>query len=305
MKNKLRIAILGSNSFLAKAFSRFCLDGEFELIGYSRANSNPYLTEHRQFNLPNISVEFKDLLEFDCVIYAAGAGIQSGDKTSIRNLYSLNSFFPIQLLNELNALNYVGKVITFGSYFEIGYNNDKKYFEELDVVNSHYAVPNHYCSSKRLLTRYLSNDVNNLEYYHLILPNIYGVNENTNRLIPYLIRTIKEEKKISLTSGLQIRQYVHINDVVRLIGVILEQEEKKSGIYNCTNEKAIQVKEIFNLVFDFLNKDLRAEYLGSESKYDTSMKYLLLSGSKVKKYFNFESNIDLKEGIQEYLSKEI
>ena len=40
----------------------------------------------------------------------------------------------------------------------------------------------------------------------------YGPNQDENRLIPYLIKTLKE-KNVFLTSGKQIRDFCYIDDI--------------------------------------------------------------------------------------------
>ena len=43
------------------------------------------------------------------------------------------------------------------------------------------SVPNDYCISKRLLTRYINSSSQSFKHIHLILPTIYGEREGKHR----------------------------------------------------------------------------------------------------------------------------
>lgn len=54
-------------------------------------------------------------------------------------------------------------------------------------------------------------------FLHFILPTIYSEYEDQNRLIPYMLRAIKNGEKLSFTSGEQVRQYLYVDEVPRMI----------------------------------------------------------------------------------------
>jgi len=294
-----KVCVIGSNGFLGrKIVEKFKLN-KYYISGFSREDANN-LDKHYFFNHPQKPIDYNLLLEHDIIIYAVGAGVQSNSKETVNDIYYLNAFLPIEIILFLENNKWDGKFITFGSYFEIGYNNEKKFYSEEDVVLSPNKVPNEYCTSKRILARFLNSRNINIKYFHLILPNIYGKGENENRLLPYLIDSIINGNKLKLTSGDQLRQYIHVDDIVKYIDIILN-ENITSGYYNITNEDPLTVKEIVYLVHNLLGKQCSEEIFGTNERNDASMNVLLLSSKKASSEFKYSNKISIKEGILSYL----
>ena len=299
----MKVAIIGSNSFLAKYITREFVrcNIRLSLFGRSAPAEFPELEFYR-FELPEKPIILTPLLEFDIIIYTAGAGVQSGLKESLDLTYELNSFSPIRLFNFLSENGFKGKVISFGSYFEIGDEREERYYTELDVVSSNKSVPNHYASSKRILTRFLVSAPVLPLYFHFILPNIYGKGESSNRLVPYLINSITQGTEIKLTSGSQVRQYIHAQEIVKVVLKVVNNEFP-TGLYNLCNVEPVQIKELVKNVFKVMGKesDFSKLNFGNNQRADTAMPFLLLNNNKSKEILKFQPGITLEEGIKSYL----
>lgn len=299
----MEVAIIGSNSFLAQYITRKLLDNKIKpsLWGMSEIPEFNGLTFSR-FCFPETMIGLKELLDYEVIIYCAGAGIQSNTSATSELIYELNTCIPINIGNFLAAKNYEGKYFTFGSYFEIGQEINIKYYNEEDLTRSNNPVFNNYSISKRLLSRYWQSSFSGLCFYHLILPNLYGKGESNERLIPYLINSIHNEIEIRLTSGTQVRQYIHAIDVANIIySIILNQYP--GGIYNICNKAPVQIKE---LVFEVLSatgntRKFKDTLFGNHDRTDSKMPYLLIDNAKANSVFEVKPKIDLQEGIKLYL----
>jgi nucleoside-diphosphate-sugar epimerase len=270
-------------------------DYSLTLFGNKRTFDNEFF----EFRLPNRPIKKDRLLEFDTIIYTASAGVQSSKSYSPDLIYGVNTFEPIAIINFLKINGYRGKFISFGSYFEIGSTNDELVFQEEDIVKAIYPVPNDYCISKRILTRFIHSQSLNFTLYHLILSTIYGSGEDQKRLIPYLITSIKDKTPIALSSGEQIRNYIFVDDVVELILDILNDKSLASGVFNVCGDQHFSIKEIATKVIAFFNSNVVAEF-GTVSRQDQSMKMLCVSNKKVKSTFNWRPKISIEEGISKY-----
>ena len=60
----------------------------------------------------------------DVIIYTSGLGVQATMHTKDEDIYTINSFIPISLTEQLEVGGFSGKFISFGSYFEIGIENN-------------------------------------------------------------------------------------------------------------------------------------------------------------------------------------
>jgi nucleoside-diphosphate-sugar epimerase len=240
------------------------------------------------------------LLSFDAILNFSGGGVQSNSVETNIDIYRINLFFPIEVIGFLAENNFRGKFFSFGSYFEIGFNDEVKYFTEKEICKSDGIVPNIYCDSKRLLTKHFSNSIHNLKWFHLILPNIYGHGENDNRLIPYLISSLKKGQPLRLSSGEQVRQYLHVKDLCRLIFELTERDVK-ADIYTIPSfEQNIQIKDLINNIFKFFSKK-ENDWEVVQTR-DQGMSVLLLDGTKIKNILpSWRPEISLNQGISEYI----
>jgi len=293
MQNK--VAIIGSDSFLA-GYLIDELDDNFHITGFSRRNGKN-LPNHVVFDYPQNAIKVSDLLHFDIIVYCAGSGIQSGLDVDL--IYPLNTFIPIEIAAFLSKNQYKGVLITFGSYFEIGSNSQERSFTEEEVINSSFPVPNSYCTSKRLLTKFIQSENLLIKHYHFILPTIFGKGENKNRLIPYLVSSLINNKEPSLTSGYQTRQYIHARDVAKIIANILQKTHVPSGIYNMPSKETILIKDLVSQIYRKLEKNQTAVTI---SKYDETMKFLALNANKLNVFFeNWVTELAVIDCLEEYM----
>jgi len=292
----IKTAIIGSSSFLGSYIITDLEKEKYELTLFSREKTN-YKHLFLPFAYPNSIPDYSVFLDYDIIIFAAAGGVQSSKKYSLDEIYALNTFVPITLSNFLDENDFKGKFISFGSYFEIGAQDELKQFTETEVALANFEVPNHYCLSKRLLTRFVNDSLSKINHYHIILPSIYGKNENENRLIPYLIQSLESHKKLELTAGTQIRQFLHVKDVSQFVLMICNQSIEK-GVYNLASDHYNWVKDVVETVFNHFGKDF-SDVLGKIQRQDESMQVLLLDNSKAIKT-GWKPKVDLKEGILDY-----
>lgn len=290
------IAIIGSDSFLARYLIEN-LAPDHKIVGYSRSNHSQ-LRQHVPFDYPGNDIDFEKLLAFDAIIYCSGSGIQAGRADDF--VFELNTYLPINLALYLNKHDYQGKYLTFGSYAEIGNNQEEKAFSESELLTSLLAAPNNYCVSKRLLSRFFQSANLKIKHFHLILPTIYGNGENPNRLIPYLINCLKTEQKPKLTGGHQTRQYIHAKDAAALFRELLASENAPSGIYNVPCYETRLVKDIITSIYSAM-QIVQSEKPDGLQRYDESMKYLALDASKLTAQFpEWQPVISILDSIEEY-----
>jgi nucleoside-diphosphate-sugar epimerase len=300
-----KVAVIGSSSFLGgKIISAFKKEFSSEVIitGYSRINNNSDIDAWKKFNFPNVQVNLNELLKQDSIYYCTGAGIQSDDKSNSLMIYQLNTFLPIEIITFLNDNDYKGNLYSFGSYFEIGDNQKERGYTEDELIFSENKVPNAYCISKRMLSRFTKDmlSFNCFNHYHFILPTIYGLGESERRLIPYILSSIQNGRKLDLTSGEQARQYLHISDFVNVLtGLVLYHIE--AGIYNLPGDM-LTVKELVQLTIKLKKSDIYVN-LGGADRVDASMKYLSLDAKKIEHVTSgfWNRDVSIEQGINDYV----
>lgn len=307
----MSIAIIGATSFLAKTLLQ-----QWETAAekptfhcYSR-QALPLSPPHqwKAYAYPSTPLEIEALLECEVIYFCAGAGIQPQHTDGQAAIYGLNAFEPIQLAVGLQEAGYEGKLVTFGSYFEIGDQPHQQPYTTAALASHRNPLPNAYCKAKNLLTRFADGQLlptaAPLPYcwQHFILTNIYGAEENANRLIPYIVQSSFKGEALEFTAGVQQRQYTHIRDVADFL--IQTVDNKEAGVFNLTAPEVYTVRTVIEKVLAALEKRMgkapQAQF-GALTKRDVTMQYLALEMEGQPTGLNFVPSISLEEGIEEYL----
>lgn len=296
----MKISILGTNGFLSNAIAKYAREVGWTLDMYGLVE--PIGLEYDKFykvNLMNEALDCLSLQDSDLIVYAIGAGIQANLKEGFKLIYNLNVTAPVTICNNLKDLGYKGRFVTFGSVFEIGETKEKRFFSEEDVLTSLYPAPNDYTVSKRMLSAFVSSYKHGFTHWHFYIPTIYGVGENPKRLLPYIINAIRSGEELHFTAGDQTRQYVHVNEIPRLLSLAMAKS-LPSGVYNIQGSETLTVKEIVTIVHHAMGKEVPDGCFGSVQRADVGMKHLALDGKKLREAIGFEASIKIIDVIETY-----
>jgi len=294
------ISIMGTNGLLSDCIGRYCNKNNYQLnmYGLTKPEGHSY-NSFNQINLINEELNYIDLIESDMIVYAAGAGIQSNLKESAALIYALNVTVPVKICNDLKSNKYTGAFVSFGSYFEIGENQENHSFTEIELLQTQRKVVNDYSVSKRMFSRFISSVEMSFRTWHFIIPTIYGENESPLRLIPYTIDALKTGSEIAFTSGEQVRQYIYIDEVVDIV-FIANSKKIPSGLYNISGVETLTVKELVSVLFAKFNKLLPDSFFGKTERTDTGMKNLQLDGQKLQNAIDYCPTIKIEDVYDRY-----
>ncbi|MBF4470267.1 NAD-dependent epimerase/dehydratase family protein [Flavobacterium sp. HJJ] len=276
------ISIIGTNGLLATELGLFCNQNQISIKAFGR--NKPITYSYNEFEMVDLlheQINIDKILDSNIIFYTAGAGIQSNLDDSEVSIYQLNTFIPIHLCKELSKKGFNGTFVTFGSCFEIGNNDKSVLFSEKEVVCASLDVPNDYCISKRLLTRYVTSDKKVFKHLHIVLPTIYGEKEAPHRLIPYVVTSIKNNKPMQFTQGLQVRQYLYVGDIPAIVFDLISLS--KEGVFNISGTETFSVRQIIEMIYKFYGLEISEELFGKAERADVGMLNLQLDDSELKK----------------------
>ncbi len=142
------------------------------------------------------------------------------------------------------------RAIFAGSCTEYDWNQDG-YFDEINTA----LRPNSFYGKNKLelfkkVDKYCSKV--GLSYAWGRIFFIYGPYENKNRLIPYLICTLLDNRIAICKQGTAIRDYIYIKDVASAFVALLESNV--TGPINIASGKPIMIKDIAEIISSKLNK---------------------------------------------------
>ena len=230
-------------------------------------------------------------VNFSYVINAGGYGThpdfgKEGDKLIKNHFFGLVNI--IQVLN----LKSIKKFIQIGSSLEYG----KKKSPLKEIYKCNPNTP--YSIAKFLSTTLLINlsKKKMLPTTVLRLFQVYGPKQDSNRIIPFLIKNCIKNRKFRTTKGLQLCDFCHIEDVIRAIFKALNTKSKNGEIINIGSGKPIKIKNLIQLIIKLIGKG--KPIIGALNyKKETNMKNYP-NIQKAKRILNWRPLINIKHGIE-------
>lgn len=301
----MKIAIIGANGMLSVALTKYFYgrpDTKVSVYGLD-APQGYKCDSFKAVNLVKEVLDYEELSKSDVVIYASGAGVQAALSTDSGLMYALNVTAPIDITLGLKKVGFKGVYVSFGSYMEIGINDeDGKTFNEEDVVCSSLPVNNDYALSKRLYGRYMRDFKADFTTYHFILPNMFSEDDLKpgTRLVPYTLKYLQdytagkpvEEPKFS--AGTQTRQFITLEEMIQTVDKAIISKIP-SGIYCVGGGEFLSIRNLIERLFAIYEVPCKDEYFGQSVRRDGDIRSLRLDGSKLYKALDYQPDKTIED----------
>ena len=113
-----------------------------------------------------------------------------------------------------------------------------------------------YGKAKLLSTKYLIKMFKKKNFPSVVLRlyQAYGPKQDTNRLIPQAIDSFLNNKEFNSTEGKQLRDFIHVDDVIKAIIKSLITDSARGQIINIGSGKPKTIKSIIIKILKFINK---------------------------------------------------
>jgi nucleoside-diphosphate-sugar epimerase len=204
------------------------------------------------------------------------------------------------LWNSLRLFDALGKagcrrLVGIGTCFE--YDSSYGYLSESTPTKatSLYAAAK---TSTFLMGEQLA-EIHGMSFAWARLFFLFGPDENANRLIPYVIGSLLRGERAGLTSGNQVRDFLHVEDVASAIISVLEG--KCSGPVNVGSGFPVTVREIVWLLGEILDRHDLIDF-GARPSNATDPAFLCADNSKLKSDTDWVPRYDLDEGLRATIS---
>jgi nucleoside-diphosphate-sugar epimerase len=259
LKNKT-ILITGSSGFIGNFFLENALNKNFKIIDvlrFKNKNNKNLNKLRKKFKSSYKSIYYKDVDEIekqlknkriDFFINFATFYKASHSHREIVKFINSNILFPSIIL-DLIFLK-VKKVINFGSMMQ-----------HLDGNN--YKPKNFYSSTKsafEMILSFYSLINKKTKFYNLKLYESFSKIDKRKKLIPTLIKNFKSNKKTTILSSKLELNIVHIDDIIKAIYIILDNNIK-NGTYCLKSNKNIGIKKLISKINYNSKKKIKVKYL--------------------------------------------
>lgn len=257
----MRILITGANGFLGSNIIDKLLQSNHSVIGISQKNNNLIDISNSNFIFQqNIGTNYNkiknDIINYnpEVIIHTAWFGGNNYDDVNNLEQYTINLEMGLNLLDLIKEINSNCMFIGFGSFAEYGILTEKAKETQQDNPNTHYGLSK---SSFKNISK-LFCDQNNINWTWIRPCYVYGHNDVSTRLIPKVIKKLKNKEKIVLDSCNVTIDYLHVKDFC--LGVENIIDNKLTGIYNVCSGKEYSLREILNYLqsidgFDLISYD--------------------------------------------------
>ena len=262
---------------------------------------------HKNFKFIRMNLEDRENLpelfknhKFDVVCNLAA---QAGVRYSIENP---ETYIDSNILGFLNILeccrNHNIKKLIYASSSSVYGDNEIIPFKETNNTDKPISL---YAASKKSneLMAYTYSHLFKFETIGLRFFSVYGSWGRPDMAYYLFANAIVNDSPINVyNSGDLYRDFTHIDDVVIGIKSVLFSDSSKKNIYdlfNIGNNKPVVLSEFIVTIEKYLGKKAIKKMVTMQ---DGDVKKTWANISKIKKYYNFENNVSIDKGIEEFIN---
>ncbi len=237
----MTILLTGCTGFLGSYLLKEFTKNDFKVIGIKRSSSNiyrinKYMKKCKFYDIDKVTIsEIFIKNDIDIVINTVTNYGRNCEKTS--SIVDTNLMFSLKLIEE-------------------SINNKIKCFINTDTLLERDL--NAYALSKAQVIDWMKLLSNlDIKMVNIKIEHMYGPFDDENKFVYWLINQLKSNvKEINLTSGMQKRDFIYIDDIVNAYMIIIKNTNKFNSFeeFEVGSGKPVEVKEFINLIYEEIDK---------------------------------------------------
>jgi nucleoside-diphosphate-sugar epimerase len=292
----MKVFLTGATGFIGSHIARVLLNEGCEVFALVRESSPLWrisdIASEMQLVRGSLS-EFEQLnahlksIQPEVCIHSAWSTTPGEYLTSPTNLCLLKA--SLQLASRLAAVG-CRRFVGIGSCFE--YDTSRGYLSE----DSPTKPASLYAASKLALGIVLEQLANTtgMEVAWPRLFYLYGPMEDKRRVVPSVICSLLDNQSAKVTTGEQIRDYLHVADVATAIWAVTQSN--LSGPVNIGSGRPIALRDIFTRIAAMLNRpELIA--LGALPQNISDPSFICANNRRLRENTNWVPQYDLEQGL--------
>lgn len=234
--------------------------------------------------------------DYNFVINCSGYGRLLSNKSK-GNIFYQNHLISLKNLVRLSNNKFLKKFIQLGSSTEYGMTKSP---QKENIV---CKPSNIYGKAKLACTKYLLKIFKNEKFPCVILRlfQVYGPLQQNSKIVPFVIKNSKKNKKFKVTKGNQERDFLYIDDLVLAIFKCMYNKQSNGKIINLGFGSPVRLHYVIEYI---LSKIRRGKALyGKKINQFKENESLYPDISKAQKILNWSPKIDIYSGINKILAK--
>lgn len=304
-----RVLIIGSNSFAGSEFADFLLSKSFKVFGVSRRKE--IATQHLRYKFNkklnnfyfykinlNLKTDIDKLVKIikknniKYIVNFAAQGMVAESWDNPQDWYNTNLVSHSILIKKLLKLK-IKKYLNFSTPEVYGNTKNLKSESNIFMPTTPYAISR----AAQDFNLFAFFKTYNFPVVFTRAANIYGPHQQCYRIIPKVIISILNNKKIPIHGkGNTLRSFVYMQDVSEILYKILIDKNNKGETFHISSKKFITILDLVKLINKLLNVKEKNFYFIKE-RDGKDLKYTLNS-KKIEKLYSWKEKTDLKNGIE-------
>ena len=226
----MKILLTGATGFLGSHLLKALLRKEHDVSVLKRSTSNCRRIDKELDKCRLYDVDRADLGEvfregaFDAVIHCATEYKTKENQTS--DVVNSNLLFPLQILETAISANcpyFINTDSFFTKQLPDRFRNDQALYAPEYTLSK-------YQFREWGMMRAIEQKIN---FVNLQMEHIYGPDDSPEKFISFLIHSMRSgAKEIDLTDGIQIRDFIHVDDAVEAYLAVLKHLENLTGYHS-------------------------------------------------------------------------
>jgi UDP-glucose 4-epimerase len=297
MSKRLKIAVLGAGFIGSNLIDRLIIDGH--AVNVLDRNSCPSnLIGKVNWFQSDISENFdlSQILENVDIVFHLFSNTVPGDEVDIQSEIFYNVGILINILDTciksgIRKLFFLSSASVYGQRVNLPLTEN-----DFTFPISMHAV--HKITLENILGVY--NVKFNMDCKVIRLSNPYGIGQRLNGhqgIVSILIGNyLRNEVTTIMGDGSSIRDYIHINDVINALKILMNSNTSYS-IFNLGSGTGVSINHIINLISKSVGADLKIRHIPRRTD---DIDNNILDISLITDEVGFMAKVDLEFGIKEY-----
>ena len=292
-----KLLVVGGTGFIGRHIVKKSLDLGFNTTSLSK--SNPIEKE----KIDGVTYLTADIIDkqslfvnldgkvFDYVINSSGYINHSNYSNDGSKIFDAH-FYGVKNLIDCLDKGKIKRFVQFGSSDEYGSNSAPQNENQKESPIAMYSC------AKVASTYFLQTLYKTENFPSVILRPflVYGPNQGKDRFIPQIITGCINDEKFSTSEGMQLRDFLFIDDFIDAVFITLKNNNVLGEIINISSGIPVSIKKVINIIVDTL-KSGQPQFGKIKYRDGENMK-LFGDISKVKTLLNWKPRVDLETGIR-------
>ena len=273
----MKILLVGASGFLGKnIYQQLNQKYPFGILVKSKKKCFGSSPQYLYDNLNELKSEKIEIIINCAVNYG---------REKVSDLIESNILLPTKLLDMFEKT--LKLYVTFDSFYTK--------FEKNPLINY---------SNSKIQIREWYKCFSHLKILNLKLEHVYGKFDSKNKFIPWLIDNMSKNKKISLSKCTQKRDFIHVDEIIKLLDEIIQKMNEFSiGItsFEVGTGESIEIKKVVLMLLKMTKS--KSKLIFGEKKIENEIEESYSNFNSIPAFIKWRPDTKVEIGLKKTLNK--